>query len=1219
MLRCLSVEQIEDLIWGRTDPVMQEAAEAHLDQCDECRRRFLDLTVFPQAEAWRLAALEVSATPPNLQERLNQFKDFPDRSFSTSLASEPQPEEGKNHPLAESDAESVHEELVVPLPGSRLGQRPVIPGFEILGELGRGGMGVVYKARQLSHDRMVALKMIHSGRESCPEDLGRFHDEAEAISRLRHPHIVQIYEVGEVEGRFYFVLEYVEGGTLSDQIHGHPIPPRPSAQLLEALARAMHYAHQRGIVHRDLKPGNVLLHGRKVFSSFQEDIDRQSEEWDFRRFMPKITDFGLAKLLDRQDHSGHTSSGDVVGTPSYMAPEQAQGQTHLIGPATDVYALGAILYEMLTGRPPFQGATPMDTLFQVHSAEPIPPRQLVRDVPVDLETICLKCLRKDPTNRYPTAEALADDLRRFLEGSPIRTQGLRTLSGERHRLWIRRGVLLVSAVTLGGIAGVTAFEFRKHLAPVLTTHVARSDDAGFGPRDNEFRLRLRLAQADCERGDIIHGVGQMIRLLSEVEQRTDGTAWQECLNANIQAWSRRLPKLVYESPASGRDLDMDGASSDLFVVTNRRELFRIRPDGSSESIQLPEVDEARMLSVSQSGSDLVAISSSGLRWWDQRRGELLVRMPHLRDVTSLCLAPDGSTALIRAEREGNSLWLLRRNIASKSLRAEPLRVDRSASCWAWHPSSDRILVGHSDGRIEVIFSDRPDGRQEVKRLTVAVTGLAWPPPADWAVVAGNDGMIRFVSSGGGSTTEEFPPIRAHPPGRVILAAGGKDTIVSAGVDRVVRIWSASRGVCLFSMPLESPVQKIFLSADGRRLAILDAGRTRLWTLPESVDRSIPFGVEARRVEVQPGGTSFALLVDAPRPSVVIGRRHDTGIDWSSLPLESHEEVAAFHFQPQSSRLGVLVRRADRCRLEQWDETGGKGGDLLLGDGVFEDFAFSPDGKTAFAVAGGEVIVRCDLEANIARSIQVPHLKDVRLLRVAPDGMHLLLSSAQGAEIWLWSDVPRRLWASPSPLIDGRWSADSRELLMWDARYAVNRWSEADGLVAMDEEAPKTSDLSDLLWTRIRPGPNSTLLRIHRGQIETLAHWPAAELRSIRWPTKGHLILTAWQDGVRLIDGSTAAMLGPVLELSDVIDASWTNSFKEIAGWTKREMRIWKWSPPTQMTSSEWRSNLERRMGSSWLADPSSRLVSDRTDAGEPSTPKTMAPPTQSRTASPEKR
>jgi serine/threonine protein kinase len=319
---------------------------------------------------------------------------------------------------------------------------PAVPGYVILGELGRGAMGVVYKARQVDLRRVVALKMILAGAQADPRELARFRREAETVARLQHPNIVTLYGVGEQGGRPYISLEYVAGGSLADRLDGTPIPARQAAQLAEILARAMSAAHQRGIVHRDLKPANVLLEADGT---------------------PKITDFGLAKRLD--DPTGPISSGAILGTPSYMAPEQAAGQIREIARATDVYALGAILYELLTGRPPFRAATSLETLWQVIADEPVPPRLLVPSVPRDLEAICVKCLHKDPRQRYPDAGALAEDLRCFLAGEPIRARPMslreKVRFWQKHKPWVAGNVLsfliavLVSARFLLGTPATT--------------------------------------------------------------------------------------------------------------------------------------------------------------------------------------------------------------------------------------------------------------------------------------------------------------------------------------------------------------------------------------------------------------------------------------------------------------------------------------------------------------------------------------------------------------------------------------------------------------------------------------------------------------------------------------------------------------------------------------------------------------------------------------------
>jgi serine/threonine-protein kinase len=302
-----------------------------------------------------------------------------------------------------------------PAPTSAL---PALNGFEMLELIGRGGMGVVYKARHVGLGRVVAVKMVLAGASAGRDELARFRTEAEAVARLHHPNIVQIHEVGEQAGSPYLVLEYVGGGSLADVLARGPMPAHQAAELVLTLAQAIRHAHEQNIVHRDLKPANILLQSASSKSqSGDQPPPDQSAIRNLQSAIPKIADFGLAKLLDAD--RGFTQTGAVLGSPAYMSPEQAAGRVHGIGPATDIYALGAILYEALTGKPVFNGDTVLETLEQVRQQDPTPPRTLQPSVPADLETICLKCLEKEPADRYRSAEALAHDLNAFLAGDPI--------------------------------------------------------------------------------------------------------------------------------------------------------------------------------------------------------------------------------------------------------------------------------------------------------------------------------------------------------------------------------------------------------------------------------------------------------------------------------------------------------------------------------------------------------------------------------------------------------------------------------------------------------------------------------------------------------------------------------------------------------------------------------------------------------------------------------
>ena len=361
---------------------------------------------------------------------------------------------------------------------------PQIPGYEVKALLGRGGMGLVYKARHLRLNRFVALKMLITGSYAAPHERARFQREAEAVASLRHPHIVQVYDVGDHEQWPYFTMELLEGGSLAQALAGTPQPARQAAALVATLAEGMQVAHRGGIVHRDLKPANILLTADGT---------------------PKIADFGLARHFDGEP--AFTLSGTRLGTPSYMAPEQVIGKAGTIGPAADIYALGVLLYEMLTGRPPFRGETASETERQVLNHEPVSPSRLNPKVPRDLETICLKCLSKEPERRYASAAALADDLTRFREGRPIQARPVGW--GERSWRWCRHNpaaaALLVTALALVGLAsggGVWLVQQRAwhdaEMRNVAGTTVDQAERLRIGFHFREARELLEQARQRLE-------------------------------------------------------------------------------------------------------------------------------------------------------------------------------------------------------------------------------------------------------------------------------------------------------------------------------------------------------------------------------------------------------------------------------------------------------------------------------------------------------------------------------------------------------------------------------------------------------------------------------------------------------------------------------------------------------------------------------------------------
>jgi serine/threonine protein kinase/tetratricopeptide (TPR) repeat protein len=441
---------IDDFLPGA--PTERVAVLAELAAVDLERRLKAGETI--RAEAYLSRYPELAADHDAVQRLRTTEEAQRQRQVKLEKSSEHCPRYGEAFLSTTQDGRYHPEPSSAPASNGNAGPAalPTIAGYEILAELGRGGMGIVYQARQLRLNRLVALKMLRAGSMAGPEELARFRHEAEAVARLHHPHIVQIYEVGGPDHQPYFALEYMDGGNLAKKIQGTPQPLHEAAALVETLAQAVHCAHLHGIIHRDLKPLNILLQKSEIRNPKSEtDPSSGVSDFGFRisDFTPKVTDFGLAKSLDAKQ--AHTRTGDLMGTPAYMAPEQAAGKAKEIGPATDVYALGAILYELLTGRPPFRGETTLETLDQVRSQEPVRPRRLRPKLPRDLDTICLKCLAKEPRKRYATALSLADDLKRFLNGEPIWARPVSWW--EKSVKWARRRPA-VAALSAGIVASI---------------------------------------------------------------------------------------------------------------------------------------------------------------------------------------------------------------------------------------------------------------------------------------------------------------------------------------------------------------------------------------------------------------------------------------------------------------------------------------------------------------------------------------------------------------------------------------------------------------------------------------------------------------------------------------------------------------------------------------------------------------------------------------------
>ena len=499
---------------------------------------------------------------------------------------------------------------------------PTIAGYVIEGELGRGAMGVVYRARQVRLNRPCALKLILAGAHADPVAAVRFLGEAEAVARVQHPNIVQIHAIGDAGGWPFLELEYLPGGSLDRTLDGTPWPARRAATLVEALARGVAEAHRLQIIHRDLKPGNILLAADGT---------------------PKIADFGLAKSLNVQ--SGLTATDSILGTPSYMAPEQAEGKVKQLGPLADVYALGVILYELLVGRPPFRGATVLETLEQVKSAEPVPPERLVPGLARDVEVIALKCLQKDPGKRYESALALAEDLRRFQAGEPILARPVGSI--ERTWRWCRRhpaqavaaGAVAIAIGTVVAISLLYA-DRQRHFAidqAAATNRITRlATDLEVERRNLALSLKesnRRLAMQLLERGQVAFEKGHIgPGLLWTLEgwrsaAEADDPAWRRAARANLSAWAGELPELraVFSqaAPISGLVVSPDGKTVITLSDDDTAQLWDVatatpigQPLGHPGAAIGPVV-------FSRDSKRLAARFGPGVQFWDASTGRPL--------------------------------------------------------------------------------------------------------------------------------------------------------------------------------------------------------------------------------------------------------------------------------------------------------------------------------------------------------------------------------------------------------------------------------------------------------------------------------------------------------------------------------------------------------------------------------------------------------------------
>jgi WD40 repeat protein len=886
--------------------------------------------------------------------------------------------------------------------------------YELLEEIGRGGMGVVYKARQRRLGRLVAVKMILAGQFAAPAEVRRFRLEAENTAQLDHPHIVPILEVGEHDGLPFFSTRLIEGGNLAQHREEIGRDPRRAAGLLAAVAEAVHYAHRHGILHRDLKPANILL-----------GADGQ----------PHLTDFGLAKRVagpgQEPGRGTLTESGAIVGTPGYLAPEQVRGESKRLTTAADIYSLGAILYDLLTGRAPFQADTPLEALLKVETAEPVPPSRLRPGLPRDLETICLRCLQKEPGRRYASAAELAEDLRRFLAGEPIQARPIR--AWERVVKWARRRPTAAALVAVSCLASLLL------VAGLAAGLVVIADKQG---QTEEALRREKEAREDLEQTSYLNGiasadheisVGNWARaqeLLDQCPEKLCGWEWHYLKRLRLTPPIEPLPV--------GERISMSGGGFDL----------AFHPDGR-----------------------LLAIPSSGhrIQVWDASSGRnVLTISGHTSRVLSIAFSPDGRRLASTSEDRTVKVWDLTAGPAGGELREAVFtgRHDERVIGVAFSPDGWRLASasGETDRRGEVKVWDVASGKMLYhfpgQAVPNAVVPLALSPDGRRLASGSVDNTVKVWDL---TTGQEVHTLCGHrePILNVLFTPDGR-RLISAGRDRVVNVWDLGEADRSDLVPrwtlseFSTSPWCIALSPDGTRLAaggptadgnvrVYDLATGRLLLPPLMGDHrviSVAFSPDGRR------------LASAGHDRII--RLWDTATGQEVLNLRGHvDQVGRVLFSPYGQRLASAS--ADGT-VRVWDaspfDPSVAPGILTLGgdDGEFFGVAFSPDGRLLASASADRSVKLWDAQTGQPVRTFPGHTGAVLCVAFSPDGRRLL-SGSMDRTVRVWDVRTGEVLLNPddfklmvhsvafSPDGDVFATGAHQRLQLWDALTGQERFSQ----------------------------------------------------------------------------------------------------------------------------------------------------------------------------------
>ena len=977
-------------------------------------------------------------------------------------------------------------------------------------EIARGGMGVVYKARQINLNRTVALKMILAGQFAGREDVQRFYTEAEAAAQLDHPGIVPIFEIGEHAGQHYFSMGYIEGESLAQKVAAGPLPPREAAELVKKICDAMSYAHERGVIHRDLKPANVLI-----------DANGQ----------PKVTDFGLAKRTEAD--SGLTGTGQILGTPAYMPPEQASGKIDEVGPLADVYSLGAILYCLLTGRPPFQAASPMETLLQVLNKEPLAVKLLNPAVPVDLETICLKCLSKEPRGRYESAGDISSDLGRFLTGRPVSARPVsnfaKTWRWAKRNPWAAATAMLLFALSVAGpLIAMRQVALRSQ---AVENAVIASEQSRRANREAES-AEARKKQA--EDNLVLAQMNAQAEHLARAEADA-ALARSKYFLANAYWDAGRVRdafKSLEEIPVGYRHLEWHlayreffGSDATLYGHTTSVNCVAVSPDGkhvasgSENEIRIWDAFTGKQIRVLAAdgwvkclkffseGQRLMSCSGNVLNVWDAETGQListLTETGHQDEyIWSFDLSPDEQTVVTGTgtfRRPGHlSFWnlseseLLKRidahneGVATVSFSPDgkyiaSVGLDRTFKLWV-SESGEQILEDR--GIADVEFS--PDG---LSLATAMIDG-------SWSVLALANGSLRAFRNGLANAGSQADSIALSPCG-TYLAIGHIN-----GAITVIDLFTGSPSKL---QGHEDVVQDFAFNVDGSRLVSASRDQTvKLWNMPAR-RRLAGSSVEVRTNSVLykefPGTYFVNAAFSADGRRIASGSCSTDITVWDAdtfrevQVLTGHSDlITSVAFSPDGTKLASAC--VDKT-IRVWDVAESKTVVALAGHrDLITDLCFSPDGRSLASSDMDSTVKVWEVASGLQTHSLRRHDGYVYGVRFAPDGETIASVGIDGM-INVWSSKTGSLIRSMTAADPVRCLAfvDDSSML-WVGKGKLDRPGEVELWDTTTGKRIRSFLAGDRGITSLSLDPNSKYLLTsdHGGSIKLWDLRTGQELRS----------------------------------------------------------------------------------------------------------------------------